>query len=226
MTNPLMSVTRNFTHPYNALESWGYDKFIAPAVLNMALTEARELAAGVTGAGKLLDVGCGGGQLLGWLAQEFPQVHFTGVDLSAEQIGRARKRLARHASRTDLRVGSALELPFGDGEFDAVVSVASIKHWPDPLQGMREIVRVLKPGGVFFVAEADRGCKLEDAKRFVDSWRVPAPLKPLLLPVFRTFVAGNGIDLDDGRAMLRELGVTGDVRRLPGKPGLLLTGTK
>jgi ubiquinone/menaquinone biosynthesis C-methylase UbiE len=223
VVNPLMSVTQNMTRPYNALEAWGYDTFIAPAVLDMARAEARVLAAGLAAEGELLDVGCGGGQLVDWLAGEFPRLRLTGVDLSDRQIARAERRVGGRAA---FKVGSALDLPFAGDSFDAVVSVASIKHWPDPLAGMREILRVLKPGGVFFVAEADRGCKLADARRFVDSWRVPPPAKPLLLPLFRTFVAGNGLDLDDGRELLRALGVAGDVRRLPGKPGLLVTGKK
>lgn len=227
MPAKFVSVVADMTKPYTSLESWGYDRFIAPAVLELSRYVVDDLAEGIEPAGTLLDVGCGGGHLLAWLAAEYPQARLTGVDLSPEQVARARARTAQFGGRVDVREGSALELPFAAGSFDAVVSVASIKHWPDPLQGLREIVRVLRPGGVFFVAEVDRGCTLEDAMRFVDGWRLPAPARRLMLPLFRTFVAGNGIDLEDGREMLHKLGLSAaGARRLKGLPAVLVSGTK
>jgi SAM-dependent methyltransferase len=123
--------------------------------------------------------------------------------------------------------GSALELPLADDSFDVVTSVASIKHWPDQGRGLSECLRVLRPGGWVLVFEADRGCKFEDAERLVRGWRMPRAFYPFGLALFRTWVAGQALDLDDARRLIAELPLS-DVRveRVRGAPGLLFGGRK
>jgi len=50
-----------------------------------------------------------------------------------------------------------MNIRFADKTFDVAVSVGSIKHWPDGLGGLKEIYRVLKPGGWLFISENRRG---------------------------------------------------------------------
>jgi ubiquinone/menaquinone biosynthesis C-methylase UbiE len=178
---------------------------------------------------KVLDVGCGGGHLVLDLAERRPRARVTGLDLSEEQLARARERTdaAGFSSRVTLVQGSALELPFDDDSFDVVTSVASIKHWPDQARGVRECVRVLAPGGRLFVFEADRGCRLSDARAFVARWRLPRPLRVPALAMFRTWVAGQAIDLDDARELLAVAAITDTtVRRVPETPALVFSGRK
>lgn len=222
-----MSVLFDPTARYGALESFVYDRCIAPAVIDMAdRVEARLLAALPHGA-SVLEVGCGGGQLATRLAGRRPDLSITGLDLSAAQVARATER-ARHVSeRVRFVEGSALSLPFDDRTFDAVLSVASIKHWPDPARGLAECVRVLRAGGSLAVIEADRGCTMRDARDFVARWRIPAFLRPAALVGFRTFVAGNAFDLDDVRGLGAALGPgTWSVERIAGTPGLVLSGVR
>ena len=219
----LEMTTRDFTAPYGRLESWVYDTFLAPATAALADTLGGDWFEHVPRGGALCDVGCGGGQLVTSLARRRPDLRVTGLDRSKEQIARARRRAARARVRVELVEGSALALPFADATFDQVVSVASIKHWPDQARGLAECVRVLAPGGRLLVAEADRGCHLDDARRFVARTRLPRAARPLALPAFRTWVAGRGIDLDDARALLAGLAITdARVTRTPGAPALLL----
>jgi hypothetical protein len=86
---------------------------------------------------------------------------------------------------------------------------------------------VLAPGGWVLVFEADRGCRFEDAERLVRGWRMPRALRPFGLALFRTWVAGQALDLDDARALAKKLPLD-DVRveRVEGTPGLLLGGRK
>jgi SAM-dependent methyltransferase len=108
-----------------------------------------------------------------------------------------------------------------------VTSVASIKHWPDQARGLRECVRVLRAGGRLVVFEADRGCRLGDAQDFVARWTLPRPLRLPALAAFRTWVAGQAIDLDDARALVSGLSLEAtEVRRVPGTPALMLAGSK
>lgn len=219
-------VDSQVTARYSALEAWIYDRYIAPAVEDLA----RELMDQIVtddGSREVLDVGCGGGQHARLLATRRGDVRVTGLDLSDEQIERARSRSAAFGDRLRFVTGSALELPFADCSFDAVYSVASIKHWPDRQRGLAECVRVLRPGGQLVIVEADRGCKLDDARAFVGRWRLAAPLRRLALPLFRTWVAGQSVDLEEMRELTGALPLEGlVVRRVAGTPGLIAMGRR
>jgi SAM-dependent methyltransferase len=218
------SVVTHATSPYHRSEAWFFDTVIAPAIgkLRGAFLDGHvsELPEGA----HVLEVGAGGGQLALEVAARRPDVDWTGLDLSPAQVARATRRAA---GRDKVRFveGSALALPFAAGGFDAVVSIGSIKHWPDPARGLRECVRVLRPGGLLLVVEVDRGCRFDDARAFVADWRMPRVLRTAGLVLFRTWVAGQAIDLDDARALLADLPlVDARVERIAGTPGLLLRG--
>src|SRR5262249_43540172 len=142
---------------------------------------------------RVLEVGSGGGQLARTIASWRPDITLVGVDLSPEQVARARQRTTAFGDRIRFVEGNALDLPFGAGECDAVIGVASVKHGPDPARGLSECARVLRFGGLSAIGEVDRSCRLEDARAFVGGWNAPRPLKPIALLLFRTFVAGQSL---------------------------------
>ncbi len=222
-----LQVMREITAPYSALEAWVYDTLIAPAVVSMKDSLQRELLGLLPSGARVLDVGCGGGHGLVALATERPDLSLVGVDLSAGQVARAKRRVARFGTRVSVVEGSALELPFAEGSFDAVMSIASIKHWPDQPKGLSECLRVLRQGGQLGVVEADRGCTLDDARRFTEMWRLPGTMRAVAMPLFRTYVAGQGLDLDDARRLLAGLALeSAEARRVEGAPALLMLGRK
>lgn len=223
-----MAQPRDITAPYSPLESWLYDRFAADRVHLLSkpvLDRMRVLPLDA----RLLDVGCGGGQQALELAAEGYRV--TGLDLSPEQIYRARKRAARRQEPGEPPVfleGDATAMPFSDGSFEGVYSVGAVKHWADRGQGLRECVRVLVSGGLLVVAEIDRGCHLEDARRWIGGLLgVPVGLRTVGVMVFRTFVAGPSLDLRDAETLLEGLDlVDARAERVPGTPLLVMHGRR
>lgn len=103
---------------------------------------------------RVLDVGCGDGVLATRLAQDGAQV--TGLDASADMIAAARSRAKAAGVDVDLVEGDAGNLPFPGGHFDRVVSVATLCFVDDPRRAIREMVRVLQPGGRLILGELGR----------------------------------------------------------------------
>ena len=108
----------------------------------------------------ILDVGCGGGETVRKLAEMAPEGTVVGVDFSAASVAVSRKTNAAQiaAGRVRIEEGSVAALPFGDATFDVVTAVETHYYWPDLPANVREIRRVVKPGGTFaLIAEAYRG---------------------------------------------------------------------
>jgi ubiquinone/menaquinone biosynthesis C-methylase UbiE len=115
----------------------------------------------------ILDVGCGGGRTISKLATIASQGKVYGVDYSEVSVAVARKLNARRIDhgRVEIREGSVSELSFEDDAFDLVTAVETHFWWPDLLVGMREIRRILKPGGtLIIVAEVYKGAATKTAK--------------------------------------------------------------
>ncbi len=109
----------------------------------------------LSGRASVLEVGCGVGAQLQVLLRRFPDAHFTGIDASALQLDRARQFLAEalNAGRVELTQASAYQLPFPDASFDAACIYWVLEHLSDHLGVLREVLRVLKPGGVLYCTE-------------------------------------------------------------------------
>jgi len=107
---------------------------------------------------RVLDVGCGSGAVLRDLARRVaPAGQAVGVDPSPAMLQIAGE-LARDAGLNeliDLRQGDARALPFGDGEFDAVLAVTALSHVPDGERAVPELLRVARPGGRVAVFDGD-----------------------------------------------------------------------
>ena len=97
-------------------------------------------------ADNVLDVGCGAGWLSRRLAKLVPHGRVVGMDVSDEMIRRAR-RASVDFENLMFVTGEVEEIPWEPNFFSQVISVESSYYWRDPAAGVREICRVLKPGG-------------------------------------------------------------------------------
>ena len=104
---------------------------------------------------RLLDVACGSGRFLGHLAQAFPALPLTGIDLSQAYLDEAGRFLQNRRNVT-LRLANAEALPFEKESFDIVTCVYLFHELPSEVrrQVAAEIARVLKPGGLFVFVDS------------------------------------------------------------------------
>src|SRR4051812_6052615 len=100
---------------------------------------------------RVLDLATGVGAMGTRLLRTFPGIKLVGVDLSATQLGAARKN---HPELPVLR-GDATRLPFADATFDRVHCSWLLEHVPTPVEVLKDVRRVLKPGGFCQFIEVD-----------------------------------------------------------------------
>lgn len=136
-----------------------YGKAFGPAVgrLNAPMYSAvlvDEWVAGLDGTGRTLreggavaDIACGNGDAVRLLAQAFPRAHVVGFDVVVPQVSEGDL-----PDNAELRVGDATQLP-RDGTFDLVMCLDAFHHLGDPVRVASEVHEVLRPGGVFMIAE-------------------------------------------------------------------------
>jgi SAM-dependent methyltransferase len=106
--------------------------------------------------GALLDIGCGAGSNLRFLAQRGFEAH--GIDLSPVAVAAAQERAARAGVAIDARVGDALALAFPRGRFDGAIDIGCFHTLPIPrrAQYREELYRVLRPGATLVLLWAAR----------------------------------------------------------------------
>ncbi len=114
---------------------------------------ARFIPERVSGSFAAADLGCGTGEMILELARYVERV--IGVDSSSRMLEKARSRLKETQVDADLRLGELEHLPMRNEEADLVVMEMVLRHVAVPLEGLKEVSRVLKPGGIFLMAEFD-----------------------------------------------------------------------
>lgn len=104
---------------------------------------------------KVLDVAIGTADLTLELLRQERAEQITGIDLSRNMMAIGEQKVAKkgYASRVRFDYGSAQQMPYADGSFDAVTCAYGVRNFADMDEGLREMRRVLKPGGRLMVLE-------------------------------------------------------------------------
>jgi ubiquinone/menaquinone biosynthesis C-methylase UbiE len=149
----------------------------------------------------LLDVGCGPGTISADLAALVAPGYVTGIDLVDEVIITARETNApRGLANLRFAVDDVYQLSFDDASFDVVYAHQVLQHLGDPVGALREMGRVLRPGGLLAVRDADFGA-------FV--WYPDDERLTRWLELYHQLTGRNNADADAGRhliAWVREAG--------------------
>jgi SAM-dependent methyltransferase len=98
----------------------------------------------------VLDLGCGGGWLSRRIGELVPEGRVVGMDISDEMIRMARRTSIDHDNLLFI-TGEVGDIPWEPNFFTHAISVESAYYWPDPAAGVKEIFRVLRPGGAAWI---------------------------------------------------------------------------
>src|SRR3712207_1758805 len=105
--------------------------------------------------GRLLDVGFGIGTITVGFADLVATGEVIGIDVEPTQLERAQAlAIERRVTNVRFEVADVYRLPFPDGSFDAAYANSLLQHLADPVAALREVHRVLRPGGVVGVRDA------------------------------------------------------------------------
>jgi ubiquinone/menaquinone biosynthesis C-methylase UbiE len=134
-------------------DRWGGSYSRSRLLASLQRKPLDDLALGVED--RVLDVACGAGKLVRAVAPRVQRA--SGVDLSPGMIEEAQRRTAKEGGSgtgaPEFLVGSSDNLPFADATFTAVVTTSAFHHFPDPAASVREMLRVLEPGGRIVIGD-------------------------------------------------------------------------
>ncbi len=152
----------------------------------------------------VLDCGCGPGGITVGLAERVAPGTVVGVDIEPSQIASATRYATRRGvTNVRFQTGTVYSLPFPNEVFDAILLHGVLEHLKDPLQGLAEVSRVLKPGGCLGVRGGDWGGFL---------LAPPEPLLVQLVGLFTRLMVQYGGDPQAGWNQLGQLRAAGFTR--------------
>ncbi len=147
-TGDLDQATKRTRRAYDRAALWYDAQEWLPE--RLAFRRMRQRLWDLVPAGDILEVGVGTGKNIPYYR---PDMHLTAIDISPKMLRRAEGRARRESVDVALKVMDAQTLEFPDASFDAVAATFVFCSVPDPILGLSEVRRVLKPGGTIYLLE-------------------------------------------------------------------------
>jgi ubiquinone/menaquinone biosynthesis C-methylase UbiE len=112
---------------------------------------------------RILEVAPGPGYLAIELAR-LGKYQVVGLDISASFVEIAREKAMEAGVAAEFQHGNASQMPFGDGTFDFIICRAAFKNFSEPVEAIREMHRVLKPGGTALIIDLRKDASMDDIR--------------------------------------------------------------
>lgn len=171
-----------------------------PRTMTIQLREiASDLASRIE-RGRLLDVGTGHGRLLREIHGVNAAIELYGLDISPAMLRRARRNL--RGLPVDLRQGNIRCSGYASDFFDLVTCTGSLYLWDEPADGLREIHRILVPGGSAHLFEPNAEAREEDLRRIDPVLRRETLFRRLIGPWFLRYAVRMGVRMGDVTELL------------------------
>ncbi len=147
-------------------EAQGYDAMDHAEPNRAFVNRLKELGAG----DRMIDLGCGPGDIPIMVAGEIADSAVFGVDLSRNMLDIANRKLAglNLGTRVEFHLADVKDLPFEDDRFDAVFSNTILHHIPKPIDLLSEAWRVLRPNGVLLIRDLYRPADEQTLEQLVE----------------------------------------------------------
>lgn len=164
MTNDLQQADAIEQHSINQFTQWAknYDNPFTSITFQQTNSKIVNLLNPKANS-SLLDVGCGSGILLNKLLSLHNNMKLFGLDITPKMVEVAKVKFNNNPE-VKITLGSAIKMPYKDNSFDYVTCASSFHHHPDPAISIKEMVRVLKPGGKLLILD---GCVDGTLRKFL-----------------------------------------------------------
>jgi ubiquinone/menaquinone biosynthesis C-methylase UbiE len=168
---------------------------------------AREIAAELPPGSKILEVAPGPGFLSIELART-GNFEVTGLDISKTFVEIARANAAREGVKVDFQRGNASAMPFEHGTFDRVICRAAFKNFAEPVEALREMRRVLKPGGKALILDLRKDAPMSVIEEHVDQMHLSLPSSVFTKWTFRLLLLKRAYTNNQFEEMVAQSGFT------------------
>ena len=153
--------------------------------------------------GRILEVAPGPGYLSIDLARD-PRYQVVGLDISQTFVEIARTKAGEAGVAVDFQHGNASQMPFEPGTFDLSICVAAFKNFTEPVEAIREMYRVLKPGGIAIIDDLRKDATLDDISTAVERMQLSAVNAFLTRGSFRFLLLKNAYTRDQMREFVAQ----------------------